>query len=638
MITFATSILVKVTIVLGLALAGARLARGSRAAVRHLMLASAFGIIALLPVASIVVPAVPIAIPVDAVASAVPVLAGPLDAVPAAAGPVGTAAVITPAIPRAPWLSVPVFTLVLWAAGAAIFALSIMTGLWQVRAIRRRALPWRRAQALVDDFARDAGIRRPVDAVVHESISGPMTCGFVKPAIILPPDARTWAEDDLRRAIVHELEHVHRGDAISRCVARLACACYWFHPVVWIAWRQLDLEAERACDDAVLRRVPAESPAGADPAAYADQLVGLARRLSSGSNSPLLAMASRHDLTARVRALLDARQRRGPAGTRWIVLAGGVAVLLVTTMSPLRLVAVAKTQQAVNPQSASAAGTFDAATIKPCSTEEAPPGPARGGMGGTNASFSRGRMAVPCVTLEQLIYLAYAGPGAWPDNQLVNVTPGGASDTTKVRGGPDWVHSQHDKFAVEATAPGASERNVLLGSMLRTLLEDRFRLKIHRETEEVPMFALKLGKDGLKLKPMQPGDCDEYHQGDRPELNAAKPTCGSLVMLGHGPNTTWTWGGGTLQALAYRLSSALGHYVLDQTGVKDEFIIRLEFHPDETTPEIKWSNDADTSAPQAASIFTALEQQIGVKVEKAKGPRGYLVIDHVERLSSAGGH
>jgi uncharacterized protein (TIGR03435 family) len=312
------------------------------------------------------------------------------------------------------------------------------------------------------------------------------------------------------------------------------------------------------------------------------------------------------------------------------------AALLVTAISPFGVAAIAQTSQA-----AATAPTqrFDAASIRPCKTEEAPPGPARGGMGGTNASFSPGRMNVPCVTLEQLIYLAYAGSGAWPDNQLVNVVPGGASDSTRVRGGPAWVHSQHDKFAVEATAAGASERNVLLGAMLRTLIEDRFQLKIHRDTEEVPMFSLKLAKGGLKIKPMQSGDCQAYEPGDRPPLDAPKPSCGSLVMLGHGPNTVWTFGGFALQSLANRLSGTLGNYVIDDTGVADQFIIRLEFHPDENTPGIKVpaEREEDTSAPQAASIFTALEQQIGVKLEKTKGPRGFLVIDRVEPLTPNNG-
>jgi TonB family protein len=135
---------------------------------------------------------------------------------------------------------------------------------------------------------------------------------------------------------VHELEHVRRGDWVSICFARAACAAYWFHPMVWIAWRRLALEAERSCDDAVLGR--------SEATAYADQLVGLARRLSSAAKAPaaksaLLAMANRADLATRVGAVLDSRQRRGRAGTLPVALACAAAAVLVLTMSPIKVVA-----------------------------------------------------------------------------------------------------------------------------------------------------------------------------------------------------------------------------------------------------------------------------------------------------------
>src|SRR6185503_8166814 len=112
---------------------------------------------------------------------------------------------------------------------------------------------------------------------------------------------------------VHELEHVRRGDWLSQCVARAVCAWYWFHPLVWIAQRQLALEAERACDDAVLRR--------SEATAYADQLIELATRLSGVRHQNALGMANRADLAARVGAVLDRRQRRGRAGAAVIGLA-----------------------------------------------------------------------------------------------------------------------------------------------------------------------------------------------------------------------------------------------------------------------------------------------------------------------------
>ncbi|HTM25281.1 MAG TPA: M56 family metallopeptidase [Vicinamibacterales bacterium] len=624
MIAFATSILAKATVVTVLALAGTRLARGSRAAVRHVLLAGLFPVLLILPAASIVAPAVRIAVPIAPQAA---IVRSAPDTIPEASvpgQPAQAGAVMTPAF-RVPRLSPSALLVAGWAAGATMFLVPVFAGLWQVRVLRRSGLPWRDGQAVVNRAKGEAGIRRHVEVLLHASMSGPMTCGAFRPAIVMPSDAETWADDDLRRAIVHELEHVRRGDWPSRCVARVACACYWFHPAVWIAWRRLNLEAERACDDAVLRR--------AEATAYADQLVVLARRLSGASRPPVLAMANRHDLATRVGAVLDTTQPRGRAGAQWVGLAAAVSALILTAVSPLRLVAVGQTSF----QSARAAGNeqrFDAASIRPCQAEEAPPGPARGGMGGTNASFSPGRMNVPCATLEQLIYLAYAGAGAPLDKQLENVVPGGASDDRKVRGGPAWVHSQHSKFAVEATAAGASDRYVLVGTMLQSLLEGRFHLKVHRETEDVPMWAMTVAKGGLKIKPMRPGECAPYDAATF-DPNAPKPTCGNLTMGGRGPNVVWKFNGFQLRSLAARLSSALGSYVADRTGVTDEFMLRFEFHPDESTPGIHWppEREGDTSAPEAASVFTALEQQVGVKLEKTRGPRGYLVIDHVEPLS-----
>jgi TonB family protein len=314
--SLAASIVVKATLATALALIGARLTRGSRAAVRHSLLTAAFGVLLVLPVASIVTPPVPI--PVQ-VAAAVPVVTPP------------PLTVVKPALPKRSGLSPSALLLPVWAAGMALFLLPVVMGLWQVRSLRRSALPWRQGQSVVDALALDAGIHRRVEVLLHGALPGPMTCGILHPAILLSSDAPAWDVEDLNRAIVHELEHVRRCDWLSHCLARAVCAVYWFHPLVWIAWRQLVLEAERSCDDAVLRR--------SEATAYADQLVGIAQRLSATAKSPLLAMANRADLSARVGALLDSRQRRGRAGAVSVALACAAAAALVLTMSPLRMVA-----------------------------------------------------------------------------------------------------------------------------------------------------------------------------------------------------------------------------------------------------------------------------------------------------------
>ena len=114
-------------------------------------------------------------------------------------------------------------------------------------------------------------------------------------------------------------------------VARVVAAFYWFHPLVWTAWRRLCLEAERSCDDAVV--------ISEERADYAEQLVLLAQRMSATPLQPMLGMANRSDLSTRVTAVLDDRLERGRAG---FTLAAGTiaaAALIVATVAPVRAIA-----------------------------------------------------------------------------------------------------------------------------------------------------------------------------------------------------------------------------------------------------------------------------------------------------------
>jgi beta-lactamase regulating signal transducer with metallopeptidase domain len=122
-----------------------------------------------------------------------------------------------------------------WMAGAGLVLLPVAGGLWEARRLRRSAGAWVAAQALTGDLAREAGIRRRVEALTHESLSGPITCGVLRPSIILPRDAEQWSGRDLRRALVHELEHVWRCDWLTQCAARAVCGGIGFIP--WRGWR-----------------------------------------------------------------------------------------------------------------------------------------------------------------------------------------------------------------------------------------------------------------------------------------------------------------------------------------------------------------------------------------------------------------
>ena len=108
-----------------------------------------------------------------------------------------------------------------------------------MRRLRRTGLPWPNLQQQTHALAAERGIHRPVELMRHEHVPGPITFGVLRPVVMMPADADEWPAADVRRAIVHELEHVQRRDWLILLAARSICACYWFHPLAWVAWRKL---------------------------------------------------------------------------------------------------------------------------------------------------------------------------------------------------------------------------------------------------------------------------------------------------------------------------------------------------------------------------------------------------------------
>ena len=329
------AIVVRATIVLAVGLTALVFARRARASVRHLMMAATLGTVLVLPLVMSTVP--PLTVPVS-------VPGGEMFARPVP-NPVADAVVAASSVglkddANHASLSLPSFATLLrsiWAVGTALLLLGLAIDLRRLRSLRRAGLPWLEKKDLVRSLAIARGVRTPVDVLLHEGIHAPLTCGLRNPAILLPIDANDWSAADLRRALVHELEHLRRGDWATQLVGRVVCACYWFHPLIWMAWQRLHLEAERACDDAVLECTESTQ--------YAEQLVSLARRMSTARTLPSLAMANRSDLSARVVALLDGTQSRGRVGSAAAAGVVSVAGLVAVLVACLR----ASTAQAAAP-------------------------------------------------------------------------------------------------------------------------------------------------------------------------------------------------------------------------------------------------------------------------------------------------
>ena len=227
--------------------------------------------------------------------------------------------------------------LALYLIGLLLVAARFLAG--AVRTVRmvRQARPAPHAQAMVDTVRCALGIDRPVRALESPGAAVPMTWGSLRPVVLLPEAARHWPAERLHAVVLHELVHVRRHDILAQLAAQAACCLYWFHPLVWLAARELRKERERACDDAVLSGgVPAPD--------YAGHLLELARVLverRSLADAP--AMAETGDLEDRVRAVLDGSRNRAPLNRRLAVTVAAVACALVLPVALVTLHAQAGT-------------------------------------------------------------------------------------------------------------------------------------------------------------------------------------------------------------------------------------------------------------------------------------------------------
>ncbi len=191
-------------------------------------------------------------------------------------------------------------------------------------------------------------------------------------------------------------------------------------------------------------------------------------------------------------------------------------------------------------------------------------------------------------------------------------------------GGPDWIDA--DRFDIQAKAADTDidEKGMMPYSQfalrLQSLLEDRFRMVTHWETRELPVYVLVLatpGKLGPKLKP-HTGDCNRPPGSAPPAPGSAPVNCGTRTNMG-GTVGTVTGSGITMVTFARGLSGGTGRYIIDKTGLEGAYDLELEFTP-EQSPETT-----------GASLFTALQEQLGLKLDSQRAPVEVIVIDRVER-------
>jgi TonB family protein len=295
-----TSIFWKASLILAVPFA-AGLWRRSSAATRHFLWTAAFAALLLLPAAALVMPH----------------WTPPEPAILAQS----TVVTATPSAPAPP--TIPVLPMA-WVTGCLLVAVRFLAGAVRAARLVRRASPAVYAQERLQALAHALGIRRPVRALQTAAVPVPLAWGILRPVVLLPHDAPAWPETRREAVLLHELIHVRRHDLLSQFVAQAACCVYWFHPLAWVALREMRKERERACDDAVLL-------SGVTAHDYAGHLMDLVRLHRRGPWASAPAMAQSSDFESRIRALLDRTRNRRPLSRRAAV---AIAALALAVLLP----------------------------------------------------------------------------------------------------------------------------------------------------------------------------------------------------------------------------------------------------------------------------------------------------------------
>ena len=444
---------------------------------------------------------------------------------------------------------------------------------------------WRRIQRALQ-VASPLSISAPVPIMSSPTVIEPGVFGIFKPVLLLPHGifSRLTAEQ-LNAILAHEMCHIRRRDNLAAALHMFVEAIFWFHPLVWWIGSRLIDERERACDEEVLRL-------GSEPQVYAEGILNVCKFYLE-SPLPCASGVTGSDLKKRIEAIMTNRMAHRLTTARKVLLASAA---IASIAGPL-VFGIIHAQAQTTPQDTL---KFEVASVKPADPDaqgtriQLAPG---GGMNMVNAS------------VKQLITFAYDVR----ESQLVS--------------GPNWLESQrYDIIAKPPPAEGPTDprqmtndqRETLQRQMrerVRNLLADRFQLTIHKETKDIPIYALVLGKNGSKIQP------SKEQQGPRHGMQVRRGQMNAE--------------GATLQMLANALSNITGRPVIDRTGLKGNFDFKFEWTPENgaLTPGAPGEpgSQVDLSGP---TIFTAVQDQLGLKLESEKGPVEMIVIDRLEKASA----
>lgn len=472
-----------------------------------------------------------------------------------------------------------------------------------------------------------------VPVKISETIREPGVFGVWRPVLLLPAGMdKALSPEQMDAILAHEMEHVRRRDNLTAMLHMLVQAVFWFHPMLWWIRTRLMEEREMACDEAVLR-------SKVNPYTYAEGIVAVCRSYVEQPGN-CAAGISGADLKRRLVHILRNDVTERPGRVQMVAMASLLAVVVMAPLAEglMRVRAASVMADGQEKQAAKMESLprmqFDVASVKLNTLGIPPYGPPPE----TNVdldpgdiySNTHGVLSIRNKSLRTLIAFAYKMDGDQQNYLKHHV--------------PDFV--LNDRFDVEARSENTNLSKDEMRAMMRSLLEDRFALKVHNETIQTNIYAMVQsvpGKFGpqIRVHPAEDTTCDKEPPPGRLEMpkDGFPPVCGVVIGIPSFQQPTETKfmisiGGRnvplSLVAAAlvapYTGDTGLDRSVVDMTGVeqKVDFVLHLGY--DEMEP---------TFTPNTAPWFpTELQEQLGLKLKSQKGPVNVCIVDHVERLKA----
>jgi len=474
----------------------------------------------------------------------------------------------------------PMLVAAVWLCGFLSVVLVWFVRWRRMTAAMRETSPLREGREVkaLRRLERAGGIRRRIEVFVSRASLEPGIFGIARPVLVWPEGISARVDDAQVEAILaHEVGHVRRRDNLFAAIHMLVEAIFWFHPLVWFLGTRLVEEREVACDEEVLEL-------GSERQVYAESILKICE-FCVGSPLACVSGVTGADLNKRiVRIMTPGAARKLDFSRKFLLSAAVVGVIAAPVVAGL-LYSPRRQAETSRP-------SFDVASIKRHVADnmegvdfEARPG---------------GTLHVVNNPVSNLITNAYGIPNY------------------RLYGVPGWADS--DRYDIEAKGPvTAGQKEIML--MLQSLLSERFAMKAHFETRDMPAYILTVAKGGPKMQFLSAEDCVP-RDTTKPDASNVSNVCGNNLR----PRTGgWVANHISMRQAVGLLANVLHRPVIDQTGIKGTFDVHMQ-----------WSDDlapANSEGDAPPSFSTALRETLGLELKSGRGPANVLMIDHIERPS-----